>query len=328
MKESISYSFLLNIVLVFIFVGFAIVMGTLSYYKAFRANSIISETIEKYEGYNCASKEEISRKLNTISYKAPFNVACNANDGNCAADNNNGYKIISYNLDFDKLKTKSRLLYDDSMNSSYICDGNNGCTTNKHYQYGIYTYMYVDFPVISKLLKLTYFSKTSIMYEFRNYYAENITQSVMGETYSNTRLTEVESFFDGLYSKGKYQGSNNELKGKEFVTDNIKKFGGVGSGTEHSNTALDTLINNFNSYYMEASTGNVQNLEVIFQFLTGSGMPDYRQRLMIDLLVKGTGGGNTGGIGTTLKTYGKDGVQRNKTCTSKQYKIDFGSINY
>ena len=105
MKESISYSFLLNIIILFITVCAAIIMGIFSYYKAFRANSIITETIEKYEGYNCIAKEEIARKLGGIGYNTPFNVKCKNSDGNCETDNaeNGNYKVTSYNLDFDKI---------------------------------------------------------------------------------------------------------------------------------------------------------------------------------------------------------------------------------
>ena len=332
MKESISYSFLLNIVILFIFVCFAIIMGTMSYYKAFRANSIISETIEKYEGYNCASKEEIAKKLNTISYKAPFNVSCNANDGKCQADNENGYKVISYNLDFDDLRTNSRLLYNDIMDSSYICDGNNGCATNKHYQYGIYTYMYIEFPVISQLMKLSFFSKTSVMYEFRNFYSADFEKRTPSGKEIGTRIVEVESTFDGLFSKEEYQGTNEELKGKEFVIDKIQKYGGVGSGADYKESSMtyltDALVNNSMDYTMDASTGTIRNIETIFQFITGTGMPDYRQRAMMDLMVKGTGEGKINYLPTTFDSYGKDGWQRNKDCSREQYKLDFGAINY
>ena len=68
MKESISYTFLLNIVIVFVFTCFAIVMGVLSYYKAFKVNNIITNSIEKYEGFNNLSRNDINLKLNSIGY--------------------------------------------------------------------------------------------------------------------------------------------------------------------------------------------------------------------------------------------------------------------
>lgn len=194
MKESISYSFLLNIVIVFIFVCFAIVMGVLSYYRAFRANEAIIESIEKYEGYNCASKAEIERKLGGIGYDTPFNVTCNRKDEPCTTDANNNYAIISYNLDGP---ISEKYLRNDKItrNATHQTDANgketnaiitgiyaNGDEMNsvagnmkgfynvatKHYQYGVYTYMYVDLPVVSGMIKIPFYSKTNVMYEFRD----------------------------------------------------------------------------------------------------------------------------------------------------------------
>lgn len=204
MKESISYSFLLNIVILFIFVCFAIIMGILSYYKAFRANTIISNTIEKYEGYNCLSKVEIGRKLSGIAYAPPFKVNCNGKGNNCTANEANGYVVTSYNLDIPE-KGENMIDvrkfgnqeedYISRMNSTYTCN-ENGCTTNKNYQYGIYTYMYVELPVISGILKIPFFSKTSVMYEFRDFYVDTDKKSYI----------DANSVFDEYYDKTKIDG--------------------------------------------------------------------------------------------------------------------------
>lgn len=165
MKESISYTFVLNIVILFIFVCAAIIMGIFSYYRAFKANTIIINSIEKYEGYNCHSKEEIERKLNTISYNVPFQVKCKSGDTNCTVDSNSNYAVVSYNLD-----GKGKFIYDDNMNSQYECaiGTHTNCSQTRNYQYGVYTYMYVDVPVVSSLIRIPFFSKTKIMYEHRN----------------------------------------------------------------------------------------------------------------------------------------------------------------
>ena len=200
MKESISYSFLLNIVIVFIFVCFAIIMGVLSYYRAFRANEAIIESIEKYEGFNCASQAEIEKKLGGIGYMTPFSVTCDGKDKPCKTDTNNNYAIISYNLDGpvgeaylgdakitsmashqidnDGKETNAPIngIYanGDEMNSLASTDVNYYDVSTKHYQYGVYTYMYVDLPVIASMIKIPFYSKTNVMYEFRdlNAYSE------------------------------------------------------------------------------------------------------------------------------------------------------------
>lgn len=321
MRESISYSFLLNIVITFIFVAFAIIIGSLSYYRAFKANSIIAETIEKYEGYNCLSKAEISQKLTNISYRTPFNVNCTENDGNCEANTTFGFKVISYDLDFDGKVNDSKKLYDEPLNSSYLCN-ENGCTTNKHYQYGIYTYMYVDMPVISQVLRIPFVSRTSTMYEFRNYYVTN-----NGE---NTQITEVESIFDQLYDRKVLQ--DGALSGKTFITDAYmgKKVTNI-LGQEKTNvSAMEHLSYLIQLNYVEQSTGQKISEEHYFINITNDASVNKRTRLMIELL-KGNAKGQNGNstalnyLITPLNTLGKDGGNNRRQCG---YHIDYGSINF
>ena len=59
MRESIGTVTLLNFVIVFIFVVFAFLMGTFSYYKAYKVNNYMVAAIEKYEGFNELSHAEI-----------------------------------------------------------------------------------------------------------------------------------------------------------------------------------------------------------------------------------------------------------------------------
>ena len=194
MKESISYSFLLNIIILFIFVCAAIITGIFSYYRAFKANTIITNEIEKYEGFNCLSEESIKKKLNSVSYNVPFEVECKSSFGEpCMTDNEKNYAVVSYNLDFSSIYymgeeySESKNKYYSAMNSNYSCydvevkddetgeviekkHDNTNCVNTKKYQYGVYTYMYVDLPIISNLLKIPIYTKTKIMYEFRNIY--------------------------------------------------------------------------------------------------------------------------------------------------------------
>lgn len=165
MKESISYTFLLNIVIVFIFLCFAIIMGVFSYYKAFRANSIIVNAIEKYEGYNCASKAEINKKLEGIGYNVPFTPTCKKDEKDCVVDSINKYKIVPYNLDGPTGGAKGN--YYVHYNTGSVYEVTNGDQTH-YYRYAVTTYMYVDIPVINQLIRLSFVSKTNTMYEFRD----------------------------------------------------------------------------------------------------------------------------------------------------------------
>ena len=59
MRESIGTSFMLNFIVLFIFLVFAFLAGTFSYYKAYRVNNYIVNSLEIYEGYNEYSKDQM-----------------------------------------------------------------------------------------------------------------------------------------------------------------------------------------------------------------------------------------------------------------------------
>ena len=66
MRESFGSVFLYNIIILFLFITFAFLSGTLSYTKAFKANSFIATAIEKFEGYNDLSREEVLTDIQGI----------------------------------------------------------------------------------------------------------------------------------------------------------------------------------------------------------------------------------------------------------------------
>lgn len=307
MKESISYTFLLNIIILFLFVCVAVIMGILSYYRAYRANAIISETIEKYEGYNCLAKDEIARKLPGIGYTTPFKVTCKASDKNCEAAENLGYKVISYNLDFDTQNTDMKadattagtsLIYGEKMNSAYKCD-TNGCTTNKYYQYGIYTYMYAELPVISKLIRIPLFAKTSVMYEYRNFYVTHDSDK--------TQISDVESVFYNLYER-------NVVNGKTYIKEAY-----LGDPAERSSQKMFKILL---STYSTLSTGGVYSPEYIFMDITKESHVNYRTRAMIKGLFAGR---NAGLVASGVLNYGyNNGNTMRRTCG---YSPDYSLIN-
>ena len=69
MKQAIGATQIINYVIVFIVITFGFLIATLSYMKAFKVNSVISKSIEKFEGYNDYSKDEITKNLSTIGYR-------------------------------------------------------------------------------------------------------------------------------------------------------------------------------------------------------------------------------------------------------------------
>ena len=52
MRTPIAYTFIFNLMIIFILIVFAFMAGTMSYYKAFKVNNRIVHSIEKFEGFN------------------------------------------------------------------------------------------------------------------------------------------------------------------------------------------------------------------------------------------------------------------------------------
>ena len=138
MKESIGGVASLNIALAFIAIVFAFVAATLSYYKAFKVNNIINNAIERYEGFNDASINEINLKLNSIGYQR-FDVDC---------DNSNS----DYTLDQRSLQIKG------------ICVYLNNNPDSKTYKYKITSYMTINLPIISEFIKIPVNTVTNEIY--------------------------------------------------------------------------------------------------------------------------------------------------------------------
>lgn len=136
MKESVSYTYLLNIIIIFILVAFMVIMATLSYTKAFRVNSKIVNAIETCEGHNSCSISEINRIVTNYGYQNRVN-SCPEKDGKTGTAQN-GYCIYEFENDGD----------------------------GQHYSYGVLTYMYIDIPVIGDLLRIPVYSKTDRIYDF------------------------------------------------------------------------------------------------------------------------------------------------------------------
>lgn len=131
MKESIGSTASLNIILAFLAIVFAFLAAALSYYKAYKINNIITNTIVKYEGYNDYAIDEINLKLNSLGYQQ-FNLNCPANkdyDGN-------EYLLV------------------DSGNVQGVCIYFYNNTNTKQYNYVVTTYMTVNIPIVGEFFRI------------------------------------------------------------------------------------------------------------------------------------------------------------------------------
>lgn len=141
MKQSIGLTYSLNFVILFIVITFAFLFGIMSYYKAFKVNSRISNAIENHEGYNSLSTSEIDNVLNTLGYKK--------GKESCATRKYKGHDYTSI-----------------STNDFAICIYEYPVQESGYFRYGIVTYIYLDIPIIGQTLKLPIYSETEKIYKF------------------------------------------------------------------------------------------------------------------------------------------------------------------
>ena len=140
MRESIGSVFLYNVIIVFVFLVFAFLAGTLSYAKAFRVNSRIAKALEIYEGYNSLSDELIFNSLVTLGYNPRKTGECPVKDGAKATNITGKSSIYDY------------CIY------RYTVD-------NRHFTYGITTYINLELPLIERI-KLPIYSRTERIFKF------------------------------------------------------------------------------------------------------------------------------------------------------------------
>ena len=137
MREGIGLTYTLNFVIVFIVITFAFLFGIMSYYKAFKVNSRISNAIENHEGYNDLSIAEIDNVLGTLGYMKGNSDGCSTRKNQTALKNDD-YKICVYEYP----------------------------VKNGYFRYGIVTYISMDIPIIGKTLQLPVYSETEKIYKF------------------------------------------------------------------------------------------------------------------------------------------------------------------
>ena len=139
MRESIGNTFLYNIVILFIVIVFAILAGTLTYYKAFKVNTKIINSIEKFEGYNNLAVSEINNTLTTIGYMAKDRHKCpNTKNGGTLQTENQRFRYCVY----------------------YFDEG------ERYYSYGVITYITLDIPIVNMFLQIPIYTKSNLIFEF------------------------------------------------------------------------------------------------------------------------------------------------------------------
>ena len=145
MREAIASTPLYNIILIFMVIVFAFILGIIAYYRAFKINKSIVAIIEKYEGYNDLSKEEIDVTLSSIGYGVAMK------DINCPTEYSN------------LLKAENTSSYGYCV---YFIDNDQTGSSSKYYSYGVVTYLTINVPIFNFFLKIPIYSESNRIFRF------------------------------------------------------------------------------------------------------------------------------------------------------------------
>ncbi len=150
MRTSIGGTAIMYIFIVFFILMAFLLTGTVIYYKGYKINSQIANSLEKFEGYNQFSAEDIDRVFKNLGYRYKNNSKClNGTDGSCLAENGKH----EFSLTCSRTEKNK---------------GDNYVGNNYYITYKIKTYIYIDLPLnISMKIPIT--SRTNPIYQFTDY---------------------------------------------------------------------------------------------------------------------------------------------------------------
>ncbi len=152
MREGIGETFTYNMIILFIIIVFGILSATISYYKAYKVNNRILDSIEKYEGYNDLARTDIQNKLQTIGYThKKSSDKCPTRNGMELESEDGTYLYCVY--------------YQSDDRGSLIKNETNANSEPIYYNYGVTSYIYIDLPIVGAF-KVPVFTKGERTYNF------------------------------------------------------------------------------------------------------------------------------------------------------------------
>lgn len=145
MGQTFGSTFLYNLIFIFLAIIFSFLMGTLIYHRAFITNSRIINALEKYEGYNKYSINEIEVQLQSAGYPSGVWKTCPTT-----------YRGLPL-----QTPVSQRYTY-----CVYLIGTDGLDTSGSYYSYGVVTYIKFDLPIVGDLLKIPIFAESNRIYKF------------------------------------------------------------------------------------------------------------------------------------------------------------------
>lgn len=155
MREAVGSAFLVNLILIFIGVISALVIGSISYSKAYKVKDRIVYVIEKYDGFTDAAETELDTSLRNLGYSIRSGQNTGASNCETIYRRKTGSKYDS-----------SKLLHGNSVNSEYnYCVYKYDYDTSIGVYYGVTSFMRFDIPLLGGLLTFSVNGETSLIYD-------------------------------------------------------------------------------------------------------------------------------------------------------------------
>lgn len=141
MKEALGISQLYTFVIVFVSIIMLLLIGSLSYSKAFKIKTRILEIVETNKGFNSDVEDEIDSFLKSAGYPVNTrnNKLCPTVKGHEAINTINNFDYCIYSF--------------DTLRGPY---------------YRVTVFISYDIPVISAFLRIPVSGETRIIYDFNN----------------------------------------------------------------------------------------------------------------------------------------------------------------
>lgn len=169
MKGAIGNAWILNIVITFILIFFVLLMGSISYSKAYRIKNYLIDSLTQYTEKNGPlpdGSEENRKEWNKIVNPglANFGYNLSASNHTCPQTNKEFPNDKSYKLVRDtSIGSYEYCIYIKEYNLTYA----EKQYINKKYNYMVLSYMRMDLPVIQRILKLRLTGETKTFTQYK-----------------------------------------------------------------------------------------------------------------------------------------------------------------
>ena len=162
MRQGVGETLTYNMIIIFIIIVFGILAATMTYYKAFKVNNRILDSIEKFEGYNTLARDEIKGTLQNIGYAVNKTDECPVRNGLVAETKDPSYLYCVYYHNDETAYTSGK--YSSIMGQ----DKKDGKGQPRYYNYSVVTYIYVDLPIAGSF-KIPVHTKGERIFHFTDF---------------------------------------------------------------------------------------------------------------------------------------------------------------